>query len=206
MNNREAEMSAKPHARVCPKCPPGTAAFPLDIRFWSRNTRSKDGFEGWCRTCRNEATRSSRKKNSGRPNGFAQSIVPGIETPSVWTFVKDGREIRMRVDSVIPHSGLRASGLVGTRRMTVQAAWLLKNGTRVDVATERRRRRGASCIDEARARAEAGSSDIPNSSDRPAPCPDVNGVADCCGRTGEYNGFQSGTRLFECPKVCGCHD
>lgn len=28
----------------------------------------------------------------------------------------------------------------------------------------------------------------------------------CCARRGEYNGFGSGTLLFECPKNCSCHD
>lgn len=28
----------------------------------------------------------------------------------------------------------------------------------------------------------------------------------CCDRAGEYNGFDSGTRLFICPQGCGCHD
>lgn len=28
----------------------------------------------------------------------------------------------------------------------------------------------------------------------------------CCERGDEYNGFHSGTLLFECPKHCACHD
>lgn len=28
----------------------------------------------------------------------------------------------------------------------------------------------------------------------------------CCDRRDEYNGYRSGTRLFECQKRCGCHD
>lgn len=28
----------------------------------------------------------------------------------------------------------------------------------------------------------------------------------CCARAGEYNGFKSGVRIFECPARCSCHD
>ncbi len=28
----------------------------------------------------------------------------------------------------------------------------------------------------------------------------------CCERRGEYNGYHSGSLLFECPKHCSCHD
>ena len=28
----------------------------------------------------------------------------------------------------------------------------------------------------------------------------------CCSRVGEYNGFHTGSHLFECPKNCPCHD
>ncbi len=29
---------------------------------------------------------------------------------------------------------------------------------------------------------------------------------DCCNRGGEYNGYNSGPLLFECPNHCSCHD
>ncbi len=28
----------------------------------------------------------------------------------------------------------------------------------------------------------------------------------CCDRRDEYNGFASGSLLFECPRSCACHD
>lgn len=28
----------------------------------------------------------------------------------------------------------------------------------------------------------------------------------CCERAGEYNGYDSGPTVFDCPKHCSCHD
>jgi len=38
---------------------------------------------------------------------------------------------------------------------------------------------------------------------RPDPCTEQ---TPCCDRRNEYNGFNSGPHIFECPKGCACHD
>lgn len=126
-------MSAPAKTRVCPRCPPGTPAKPLDIRFWHYAPRSKVAFSTICAACVRASANASRRRNIGRPNGFAQAAYPGIETPSDWIVRRGDRELVFRCESLTPHGGIRASGhFVGScKRTTLRASWLVQHGRRV---------------------------------------------------------------------------